>query len=166
MRKLEPLFAKRDEAIRNIPGFWRIVLSQHDEFADYIRASDFKYVDAIKSVVVKWKDPRDYEVEIQFNCIENELKEQTVTKKFISRGEKLTSEPVALDFTGRQRKDTKSFLDWFSWTGNSDSKEFPNGAQLAALLSEDIYPYCAKYYSEAQRDVADEESSASEGELL
>lgn len=165
LRRLEPLYARRDSIIQNIPGLWKVVLSQHDEFADYIKASDFKYVDVIKSIIVHWKTFQDYEIEFQFDAIEGELKEQTVRKHFKLKDEQLRSEPVDVGVPATAER--KSFMDWFHWTGATDTKEFPEGAELAALFSEDIYPYCVKYYTEAQRDVEDEESggSSSEGEL-
>lgn len=166
LKKLAPLYARRDEIIQRIPGFWRVVLSQHDEFADHIKASDFKYVDAIKSIVVHWKTFQDYEIEFKFNAIEGELKEQTIKKHFLLKDEKLTSEAIDIGIPATAER--KSFVDWFNWTGVSNTKEFPDGGELAALFSEDIYPYCVKYYTEAQRDVEDEESgdSSSEGELM
>lgn len=168
LRKLEPIFAKRDEILRRVPNFWKIVLSQHDDFANYVRASDFKFIDAIGSLIVHWNTPRDYHIIIHFNAIENELKEQTVKKHFIYQNEKLTSNPVDIDSQVAQGMGVKSFFDWFKWTGTECTKEFPNGADFAVLISEDIYPYCVKYYTEAQRDVEDEDgnSSSSEGELI
>lgn len=82
------------------------------------------------------------------------------------KDEKFTSEVAEIGVPGTPEK--KSFIDWFSWTGDSNVKEFSNGGELATLFSEDIYPYCVKYYTEAQRDVEDEESgdSASERELI
>lgn len=166
LKKLEPLYSRRDSIIQNIPGFWRVVLSQHDDFADHIKASDFKYVDAIKSIIVHWKTFQDYEIEFQFDEVEGELKKQTIKKHFLTRDEVLTSEPVDIGIPGTDGK--KSFVDWFNWTGAPNAKEFADGGELAALFSEDIYPYCVKYYTEAQRDVEDEESgaSSSEGELV
>lgn len=141
-------------------------MSQHSDFADYIKASDFKYVDAIESVIVRWRTPRDYDIEIKVKGVENDFGAQTLVKRFVMEDENLTSEAVKIDISGAP--DKKSFIDWFSWTGATDSNEFPNGSDLATLFSEDIYPYCVKYYTEAQRDVEDEESgdSDSEGELL
>ncbi|QLQ78431.1 hypothetical protein HG537_0A06780 [Torulaspora globosa] len=166
LKRLVPLYNRRDEIIERIPGFWRVVLSQHDEFADHIKASDFKYVDAIKSIIVHWKTFQDYEIEFKFNAIEGELKEQTIRKHFSLKDEQLISEPVDIGVSGTTER--KSFVDWFNWTGVSNEKEFPDGGELAALFSEDIYPYCVKYYTEAQRDVEDEESAdnSSEGELI
>lgn len=117
-------------------------------------------------MIVDWKTPQDFEIEIKIKAIENEFEVQVVKKHFIMKGENLTSQAVEIGISGTLEK--KSFIDWFGWTGNSDAKEFANGGELANLFSEDIYPYCVKYYTEAQRDVEDEESgdSDSEGELI
>lgn len=153
-----------------LPKFWSIVLSQNDDFANYIRASDFKFVDAIEGLIVDWETPNDYSITIEFHEIENVLNPQTIKKHFKFRDDELLSEPVAVDrpVLINNSGGIKSIFDWFAWTGTQGKREFANGADFANLISEDIYPYCVKYYTEAQRDVLDEEScsDSSEGGLI
>ncbi|CCE91811.1 Vps75p TDEL_0D02270 [Torulaspora delbrueckii] len=104
IRRLKPIYAKRDAIISRIPSFWSIVLSQHSDFADYIRASDFKYVDAIESVIVDWKTPQDFEIEIKIKAIESEFEVQVVKKHFIMKGETLTSQAVEIGISGTLEK--------------------------------------------------------------
>lgn len=89
LQQLGPMYAKRSQCIGDIPGFWSIVLSQHSDFANYIRASDFKYIDAITNIEIKWliledagADPRDLAITFTFKQIEGDLAAQTVTKTF------------------------------------------------------------------------------------
>lgn len=211
--KQAPVLEKRDQLLDQISGFWSIVLSQHSDFANYIRASDFKYIDAIEKVIVrplalssKNEDPRNFEITFRFREIEGDLIAQTVTKKFTMekdvsklkyvRNRKLmedeidseygflTSDPVEVKWPklyddinpdlienkaeaeGKKKYRTgmKTFFAWFRWTGLKPGKEFPNGAELANLFNEELYPYCVKYYTEAQSDVLDESVSDSNSE--
>lgn len=204
---MKPIYAKRDEMIAKIPSFWKIVLSQHSNFANFIRASDFKYVDCIDNVEVKWDQDANYNITIKFNEIQGDFPSQTVTKAFKiakiendMKGkteedleddeegeeadviEKLVSKPVDIIWPksydhinpakiedkksteGKRnyRTGMKTLFGWFKWTGLKPGKEFPNGDSLAELFAEDLYPYCVKYYTEAQRDLEDEMSDASE----
>ena len=54
LNKMKPVYEKRDAYIDEIAEFWKIVLSQHVSFANYIRASDFKYIDTIDKIKVEW----------------------------------------------------------------------------------------------------------------
>lgn len=170
MNKFREIFANRDGILCQIPNFWQIVLSQNVDFANYIRASDFKYIDAIDSLVVKWTSPTEYDIIFKFKEIEGEFESQTLQKHFVSRNDKLTSEAIEIQYPKSKVRGngTKSFFDWFRWTGSENLKEFANGDDFAILISEEIYPYCVKFYTEAQRDLIDEESctDSSEGELL
>lgn len=208
-----PVFEKRDKLLNDIPFFWNIVLSQHSDFANYIRASDFKYIEAIKSVRVRplvledeTASPRDFKITFDFNEIDGDLPSQSVTKVFkiekdISKIQVkkhrtpeddeldaelgfLTSEPVNVEWPKSYEKITphliadkttpegkknyrtgmKTFFAWFKWTGLKPGKEFPNGDSLANLFNEELYPYCVKYYTEAQRDVIDESEADTDEE--
>lgn len=210
LEKMKPIYANRDQMIDKIPSFWKIVLSQHSNFANFIRASDFKYIDCIDDVRVKWSSEGDYSITIKFNGIEDDFPSQTVTKSFKMvkiendmKGdneegnnneedededeeedmiEKLVSEPVdimwpksydhinpakienkkSVEGKKNYRIGMKTLFGWFKWTGLKPGKEFPNGDSLAELFAEDLYPYCVKYYTEAQRDLEDEMSDDSE----
>ncbi|SMN19750.1 similar to Saccharomyces cerevisiae YNL246W VPS75 NAP family histone chaperone [Maudiozyma saulgeensis] len=209
IRKMESAYNERDTLIEKIPSFWKIVLSQHLDFANYIRASDFKYIDAIEKITVKYASDIEkigsFSITFHFNEIKDDLPEQIITKKFklvkigpkqrsdeegeddntketelddIESDERLISEVCDIEWPkeynsinpdliedkkspeGKKnyRQGMKSFFGWFRWTGLKPGKEFPHGDSLATLLSEDLYPYCVKYYTEAQRDFADEDS--------
>lgn len=211
IRKMESVYSERDTLIEKIPSFWKIVLSQHLDFANYIRASDFKYIDAIEKITVKYDADIEkigsFSISFHFNEIKDDLVSQVVTKTFtltkevpasknkddesdeddLEHEEVLVSEPCTIQWPkeynsinpdlitdkksseGKKnyRQGMKSFFGWFRWTGQKPGKEFPHGDSLATLFSEDLYPYCVKYYTEAQRDFADEasysEDSSEEG---
>ena len=58
----------------------------------------------------------------------------------------------------------KCLFGWFRWTGLRPGKEFPHGDSFATLFIDDLYPYCVKYFTEAQRDLEDEnDDSDSDG---
>lgn len=203
LEQMKPIYVQRDQLIAKIPSFWKIVLSQHSNFANFIRASDFKYIDCIDNVVVDWDKEGNYKVTIKFNGIEGDFPEQTVTKSFrlvtiendmkndrdssedeeeADEIERLISEPVeiiwpksydsinpseikdkkSVDGKKNYRKGMKTFFGWFNWTGLKPGKEFPNGDSLGELFAEDLYPFCVKYYTEAQRDLEDEMSDDGE----
>jgi hypothetical protein len=75
-----------------IEKFWHIVLSQHPEFAEYIRAQDFKYLELIKDIYVSWDvadnddqsiDPGNFTMTFEFESSgDGDFPAQTVTKKF------------------------------------------------------------------------------------
>ncbi|CAI4051185.1 hypothetical protein SUVZ_14G0880 [Saccharomyces uvarum] len=194
LNKMEPVYEKRDTYIDEIAEFWKIVLSQHASFANYIRASDFKYIDTIDKIEVQWlalgsktRDTRDFSITFHFHGIDGDFKEQKITKVFQIRKSEdeeedgmLTSEPVAVEWPQsydsinpdlikdkrspegkkKYRQGMKTIFGWFRWTGLKPGKEFPHGDSLASLFSEEIYPFCVKYYTEAQRDLEDEEGES------
>lgn len=205
IKKMESVYNERDTLIEKIPSFWKIVLSQHLDFANYIRASDFKYIDAIEKITVKYASDIEkigsFSITFHFNKIEGDLEEQIVTKNFklvkivpedeekkdaesdeesAEPEETLISDVCSIQWPkeynsinpdliedkksseGKKnyRQGMKSFFGWFRWTGLKPGKEFPHGDSLATLFSEDLYPYCVKYYTEAQRDFEDEQSDS------
>ncbi|CCK70738.1 Vps75p KNAG_0F00690 [Huiozyma naganishii CBS 8797] len=202
---LRPVYKDRDELIGRVPSFWMVVLSQHSNFANFIRASDFKYVDCIDDVRVEWDEanPGNFSVNIKFHGLEGDFPAQSVTKRFrlvkvkddmkVSGNdedresgddddeeeyERLLSDPVDVEWPvaydsinpdkiqdkraskKEYRTGMKTLFGWFRWTGLKPGKEFPNGESLAELFANDLYPYCVKYYIEAQRDLADEMSDS------
>ncbi|CCE62086.1 hypothetical protein TPHA_0B04160 [Tetrapisispora phaffii CBS 4417] len=212
LSKMKPLYVERDLIIEKIPDFWKIVLSQHSDFANYLRASDFTYVDCIEDVKVNWETVDKFSITIKFSGIEGDFEAQTVTKHFSRQrviddgntgrkgneeeeeeeeGELLSSEVVDIKWPNKYdkinpdkiedkksnegkknyRTGMKSLFAWFRWTGLKPGKEFPHGDSFVTLFVEDLYPYCVKYYTEAQRDLEDEnddtgsEGHSSEGEL-
>ncbi|SCV03233.1 LANO_0G02960g1_1 [Lachancea nothofagi CBS 11611] len=87
--KLAPIYESRKKAISGINGFWKVVLSQHSDFANYVRAGDLKYIDCIKSLDVKWlcverkdADHRDFSATFEFEGIEGDFEAQSITKIF------------------------------------------------------------------------------------
>ncbi|CEP64383.1 Vps75p LALA0_S11e02828g [Lachancea lanzarotensis] len=89
LSKLSPIYERRSRAISGVDGFWKVVLSQHSDFANYVRAADLKYVDCIKSIDIKWlclenknKDYRDVAISFEFEGIDGDFEAQVVTKYF------------------------------------------------------------------------------------
>ncbi|AET37366.1 Vps75p Ecym_1112 [Eremothecium cymbalariae DBVPG len=154
---LAPVYKKRSAVIEGIEGFWRIVLTQHGEFANYIRACDFRYVEAIRRVEVEWRwtERWEFAITIEFGEVKGKLRAQTVRKEFkVGEDEEMSSSPVDIEIPKGYEG---SFFQWFQWTGEHPEEEFANGDELARLFSEELYPYCVRYYAEAQRDVEEEE---------
>ncbi|KAH3899647.1 related to Vacuolar protein sorting-associated protein 75 [Saccharomycodes ludwigii] len=91
-----PIFKKRNMLLQDIPGFWKIVLSEHSDFADFIQVSDFKYVDCIDKIEINWPivsehkstekhKVGDFDIVFHFKELKEDddmFPEQTVTKKF------------------------------------------------------------------------------------
>lgn len=143
------------------------------------------------------KDRTTFSITITFKDDVNEkalVPSQTITKTFTTAvedgEEKLFSEPVGVqwpkelesinpaalkeskkELSGEDKKQyrvgMKSFFAWFAWTGRKPGKEFRNGEDLARLITEDLFPYAVKYYTEALPGGEDEsEIDSSEGEEL
>lgn len=60
----------------------------------------------------------------------------------------------------------KSFFAWFSWTGLKPGKEFRNGEDLARLITDDLFPYAVKYYTEALPGADEGDDDTSDPEEL
>lgn len=209
---MKSVYNERDTLSEKIPSFWKIVLSQHLDFANYIRASDFKYIDAIEKVTVDYDSDIEkignFNITFHFNEVKDDMPKQIVTKGFqlvkiipdhqknddndndnededeIEPEETLISEVVDIIWPkqydsinpslikGKKsaeekknyRQGMKSFFGWFKWTGLKPGKEFPHGDSFATLFSEDLYPFCVKYYTEAQRDLEDEASNSEDSD--
>lgn len=143
------------------------------------------------------KDRTTFSITISFKDEVNEralVPAQTVTKTFtteVEDGEEhLFSEPVSVEWpeelarinpvtikegkrelSGEEKKQyragMKSFFAWFAWTGRKPGKEFRNGEDLARLVTEDLFPYAVKYYTEAlPGGEEDSDVDSSEGEEL
>ncbi|SCU95899.1 LAFA_0G03026g1_1 [Lachancea sp. 'fantastica'] len=89
LRKLLPIYERRSKAISGVDGFWKVVLAQHSDFANYVCAADLKYIDCIKSIDIKWPcleneemDSRNVAITIAFEGIEGDFDAQVVTKFF------------------------------------------------------------------------------------
>ena len=91
LEKLSPVYLKRKAAIAGIPGFWKVVLSQHSDFANYVRAADLKYIDCIFDIEVQWHCVRDKEADNRdFTAVSythlDVYKRQVVVLSFTSAG--------------------------------------------------------------------------------
>ncbi|AAS54012.1 AFR641Wp [Eremothecium gossypii ATCC 10895] len=163
-RRLGPVYARRSKAIEGIAGFWGIVLTQHGEFANYVRAADWRYVEAIRRVEVEWAGAGawDFAITVEFGEVEGRLRAQSVRKQF-TVGEDGEVRSAAVEMEWPKRYDG-TFFAWFRWTGERPGEEFANGDELARLFSEELFPYCVRYYAEAQRDVEEEEEEEEEEE--
>lgn len=91
MRNVQKIYQKRSEHTKKIDRFWHVVLSQHPEFAEYIRSSDFKYLELIKDIYVSWdvsqpgsesQNPGDFSITFEFNSLDDDFPAQTIVKEF------------------------------------------------------------------------------------
>ncbi|OBA21024.1 hypothetical protein METBIDRAFT_78120 [Metschnikowia bicuspidata var. bicuspidata NRRL YB-4993] len=106
------IFSKRRAITQNIPQFWYIVLAQCDDFAEYVRPEDLKYMELISDIyvhrdVVDSDDVdnyRDFSITFQFSGSEGDalVPQQTVTKKFTfskkDGQELMVSQPVTVEW--------------------------------------------------------------------
>lgn len=60
----------------------------------------------------------------------------------------------------------RSFFSWFSWTGEKPGKEFRSGEDLTRLIIDDLFPYAAKYYTEALPGADEDDNDSSDPEEL
>ncbi|SGZ57020.1 CIC11C00000002988 [Sungouiella intermedia] len=90
IKKTQTIYKKRSEITKEIPQFWYIVLAQNDDFADYVRAEDLKYLDFVEDIYVHFdiadsdqvSNYRDFSITISFKDDSGVVPTQTVTKKF------------------------------------------------------------------------------------
>ncbi|CCH42174.1 Vacuolar protein sorting-associated protein [Wickerhamomyces ciferrii] len=92
LKSVQSIYSKRRSFTRNIDKFWNIVLSQHPEFSEYIRSSDFKFLELIKDIYVSWdvastsasedSTPGDFSITFEFEGLDDDFPEQTIVKKF------------------------------------------------------------------------------------
>ncbi|KAM9934221.1 hypothetical protein OXX80_006183 [Metschnikowia pulcherrima] len=98
-KKTQDIFKKRREITQKIPQFWYIVLAQCEDFAEYVRPEDLKYMEQITDIYVhrdvvdsQASHYRDYSITFSFQKGENagenasvqasDVPSQSVTKKF------------------------------------------------------------------------------------
>lgn len=112
IKKTQSLFEKRRSITLEIPHFWYIVLAENDDFAEYIRTEDLKYLDFVSDIYVDYavahtdvealSNYRNFSISITFKDEGSTVPSQTVTKPFtiaIEDGEEvLRSEAVAVQW--------------------------------------------------------------------
>ncbi|SCU95563.1 LAMI_0F02894g1_1 [Lachancea mirantina] len=89
LKKVQPIFKRRDKLLEDVPEFWKVVLSQHGDFGNYVRAGDLKYIDAIRKIDLvplclddSSCDPRDFRITFYFDGIDGDFEGQEVSKVF------------------------------------------------------------------------------------
>lgn len=113
LKKTLGIYAKRREILKAIPQFWYIVLAENEDFSDYIRTEDLKFLEFISDIYVHHKvvdtysaeDAKYFSITMGFRDTENKpplIKEQVIKKDFrtvvVDGEEKLESEPVAIEW--------------------------------------------------------------------
>ncbi|KAH3680114.1 hypothetical protein WICMUC_000515 [Wickerhamomyces mucosus] len=128
--------AGKSTHIQNLDRFWNIVLSQHPEFAEYIRSQDFTYLESIKDIFVSWDaansddtnvDPGNFSITFVFNGTDD-FQEQTVVKNFWI--EKIDSEEAVT-----KRKASKDASEDENYGNNFDETE-----RLVSEIAHIIWP--------------------------
>lgn len=90
IKKTQAIYHQRSDITKEIPQFWYIVLAQNDDFADYVRVEDLKYLDFVNDIYVHFDiadsdlvaNYRDFSITISFKDDSGVVPTQTVTKKF------------------------------------------------------------------------------------
>lgn len=109
IKHTQSIYAKRREITKEIPQFWYIVLAQNDDFGEYVRAEDLKYLDFIEDIYVHFgiadsevKNYRDYSISVSFKDDSGVVPTQTVTKNFYvsteDGEEKLTADVASVEW--------------------------------------------------------------------
>lgn len=118
MRKVQKIYSKRSDFTKRLDKFWHIVLSQHPEFSEYIRSEDFKYLELIKDIYVKWdvadesntdSDPADFSLTFDFEEAEGDFPAQTIRKSF--KIEHIDPEEVASAAAAASKKKSNNLSD-------------------------------------------------------
>lgn len=108
------------------------MLSQHPEFSEYIRSSDFKYLELIKDIYVTWdvsqpesesSNPGDFSITFEFNGLGDDFPAQIIVKKF--KLENIDPEEIAA-----KSKSKKKNID--------DSDDEDNADDTERLVSENV----------------------------
>lgn len=105
IKKTQSIYSKRRAITSEIPQFWYIVLAQNDDFADYVRAEDLKYLDFVEDIYVNFdiaesddvSNYRDFSITISFKDESGVVPTQTITKPFkvsVEDGEETLSSEV------------------------------------------------------------------------
>lgn len=107
IKNTQKIYTKRSQIIARIPNFWYIVLAENEDFAEYIRIEDLKYLEALSNIHVEYdvgsSKPRNFTLVMTFHTDKEELMaNQTVKKHFQianDNGEEhLVSEPVEMQW--------------------------------------------------------------------
>ncbi|ODV58504.1 Vps75p ASCRUDRAFT_119309 [Ascoidea rubescens DSM 1968] len=191
LKNLTTFFQKRLRYISDIEKFWYTVLTQNEDFEEYIRPEDSKYLEYLKRLHINWdvlnnpqSDIGDFSIEFEFVSNDNNFKSQIIKKIFkVEKTSKIHNNNSKLetsiltsvlakfdwpkDYNDLPPQIKKlSFFSFFDWTGKNEENEFKSGDDLARLFSEDIYLNAIKYYVDAQKDsLQDEIINDSESEL-
>lgn len=109
IKRLQSIYESRSAITKTIPQFWYIVLAQNDDFGEFIRPEDLKYLEAITDIYVDYPIAadgdadkyRDFSITFSF-AAEKGMKEQNIVKKFTVEDEngeaKLYSEAVEVEW--------------------------------------------------------------------
>ncbi|AWU74999.1 hypothetical protein CAS74_003358 [Pichia kudriavzevii] len=92
----KPIYDKRREYIKKIPKFWYVVLVENEDFQEYVRVEDMKYIESISDIYVEYWDKtpttqkinipkKGFRITVQFDsshATDYKIKSQTITKDF------------------------------------------------------------------------------------
>jgi hypothetical protein len=107
IKNTQKIYTMRSEIIKKIPNFWYIVLAENEDFAEYIRIEDLKYLEALSNIHVEYDvdgaKPRNFTLTIAFETDnQDSIKNQTVQKHFEivteDGEEKLVSDAVGVQW--------------------------------------------------------------------
>lgn len=107
IKKTQGIYTKRSKVIQKIPNFWYIVLAENEDFAEYIRIEDLKYLEALSNIHVEYdidgNKPRNFTLTISFQTDDEESIKNQIIKKYFevineNDEEKLISEAVDIEW--------------------------------------------------------------------
>ncbi|KAF3987461.1 hypothetical protein FT663_03914 [Candidozyma haemuli var. vulneris] len=106
IKRMQSIYESRAAITKTIPQFWYIVLAQNDDFGEYIRPEDLKYLESITDIYVDHpiadtEHHRDFTITFSFGPDGN-VPQQDIVKKFTTVDEdgeaKLYSESVEVQW--------------------------------------------------------------------
>lgn len=172
----KPIYERRNEAIRKIPGFWVKVFTSQEMLAALLDDNDLAAFKYLKELNVEDHDDVKSGFKISLTFDPNPFfKNKVLSKEFRydkdgnltvfptpiewKEGKDLTKKaPAAKDAKGKRPRDdeSESFFTWF----NPEDQDL----ELAEIIKEDLWPNPAKYYLGLEEDEDLEEAEEEGGE--
>ena len=169
--KKQPLYAKRDAKLADIPEFWSIAMENHGVFGSVMSESDKELAKYIKQLSVTRPISQDGDGHAQHTYVitiklaDNDIiKSDTLTKNLHtcpSGNVSLTQTPIEWGTSEHAKAiqaDPESFFKFFDET---DEEQLEDVMELAQIIMLDFYPNALSYYQGIDDDdlVSDDEEA-------
>jgi len=137
-----PLYTKRNEIIKRIPGFWKQTFLNHDLLHDILTDIDQEILESVVDIQVEEfiDDKGGYRIALK---LKNNpyVKNDSLVKEFSWGEEGPTMQATTIDWK-KEPKEDSFFSFWFK----SSSGEEAQNDDIAAIIKEQIWSDPAKCY--------------------